>query len=171
MFPLEPAGVTVKVYVVPLPDNAPAVPPLTATSPIAKSATASEKVNVNTTGPVAVPDVLSVMVSVGANRSRVAKRAPIIVSVALPWVKVDWTLNETGPWPRDLISAFESVTLHARAAMLMPVFDTVPVLESTVREAVPLANELIPETTKPDPISAAEIMSSVATTETLIVSF
>ena len=80
MFPLEAAvGVTCRVYVAPLPESVPAVPPLTATSPTTNPVTCSEKVNVNTTGPVAVPAVSSVMVTVGAAKSKVARRASYIV--------------------------------------------------------------------------------------------
>ncbi len=41
----EPEGVTASVYVVPLPENAPFVPPVTVTSPVTNPVTASENVN------------------------------------------------------------------------------------------------------------------------------
>ena len=168
MFPLEPAGVTVKVYVVPLPDNVPAVPPLTVTSPLAKSATASEKVNVNTTSPVAVPDVLSVMVSVGATRSRVGILASYTFGPPTPVLAV--TRNVTGPLANDLISTAGNETLQPPPASILPEAVTVVAPEFAVTlTAVPAVSPLEPETVKLGVISAAEIISSVAIFSIVIV--
>jgi len=61
------SGVTTKVYVLSLIlVKTPAVPPVTLILPALNAATDSLKLKVKVTGPLAVPGVLSLMVSVGA---------------------------------------------------------------------------------------------------------
>ncbi len=70
------------------PVNAPLVPPVTVTSAAVKPLTGSLKVNVKVTGPLAVPDSLSVMTSVGATAVLNACEAATGPALGLPAASV-----------------------------------------------------------------------------------
>ncbi len=106
-------GVTCKVYWVALTGvNIPAVPPVMVMSLTSKPATASLKLNVNKTGPLAVVTAtLSAIVTMGATVSATAAtlmaREP--AALVLPAASVCEALSVSAPCPMAVMSAAVSV--------------------------------------------------------------
>ena len=126
---LDPlVGVTASVYVRPLPENVPFVPPVTVTSPVSNPVTSSEKVNVAVNAAVElIFDGTPVIDTVGAAASQVAvavtaEAGPVLApSVAAPAATLTTTLD---PLVGVTASVYTLALVLANAPFVPPVTAT-----------------------------------------------